>query len=370
MSAKKDNNRMVDMLERMGMIKKTDDEGLELDQSLFEPKVETVQRAAPVAAERVVPSSPTAPVVPKSFLDERPQKSAATAVPVPPTPSDAPVAPVTPSPAPVARTAPAAPPVAPPTPGPAPVAAAPRPAPPALPVAEPPAARPAAVFTPPPVFAPAASVAPPAVQASPVMPPFVAPAPTPVQNVPYISPEMEKSMYSHLSVSSTFTFDKKGGGATASSLSDSFWDDVAPQQESVDLFLEIEELYNQFHMKTSGVDTVYLIEEYIKTLPDSLPAELRRSIIMRIVQASGFDFDKLLSDGIDRVSKLNDYAAVFSSKTDEIVSSQNNTIAELERQIELVRASINERKNLHKKQFLVIENEAQRLKEILDFITK
>lgn len=159
-------------------------------------------------------------------------------------------------------------------------------------------------------------------------------------------------------------------GSSLSSLGDGFWDDAPSEPEAVERFMEIDALYDLFQMKADGVDTVYLLEEYIKTLPDSLPADLRRNIIVRIVQASGFDFDRLLSDGIDRVSKLNDYAAEFAARTDAIVTRQNETIADFERQIELVRAVISERKNLHKKQFLNIENEAQRLKKILDFITK
>ena len=184
--------------------------------------------------------------------------------------------------------------------------------------------------------------------------PETTPEPAPV----FSAPEKEKYAYTTPSVS------------PLSSLSDTFWDDAPAEPEAVERYLEIDELYHLFQMKVGGIDTVYLLEEYIKTLPDSLPADLRRSIIVRIVQASGFDFDKLLSDGIDRVSKLNDYAADFATRTDVIVTQQNETISELERQIELVRAVISERKNLHKKQFLSIESEAQRLKKILDFITK
>lgn len=228
-----------------------------------------------------------------------------------------------------------------------------------------------------PTTAPPVAAAQPAISAqtaAPVRAPYTA-AP---QALPQTAPppaaapglsDVEK--YTHLSaVAGSNAYDWKPV-ATNSALGDNFWNDEAPaDQATIDQYLEIHQLYDMFHMKVGGVDSVYLLEEYIKTLPDSLPAELRRSIIMRIVQASGFDFDRLLSDGIDRVSKLNDYAAEFASHTDGVVNQQNGIIAELERQIEMVRGVINERINLHKKQFLTIENEAQRLKEILDFITK
>ncbi|MDR1669936.1 MAG: hypothetical protein LBR76_08260 [Oscillospiraceae bacterium] len=145
-----------------------------------------------------------------------------------------------------------------------------------------------------------------------------------------------------------------------------FWE----EPNTADRYLDMDQLYGTFHMKTSGIDTIYLIESYISTLPETLPAELRRSIILKIINASGFDFDQLLNDGIDRVSQLNDYSAKFASRTEEIVERHNVEIDALERQIQQIREAINERKNLHKRQFLTIESEAQRLKDVLDFITK
>ncbi len=150
----------------------------------------------------------------------------------------------------------------------------------------------------------------------------------------------------------------------------SFWDDTNTVSADTDKFMDIDELYRAFDMKTRGTDTIYLVEEYMRTLPDSLPAESRRAIIMKIVGASGFDFDKLLGDGIDRVAKLNEYAATFAQQTEKIVARHNTEMEALEKQIQRVRELIGERKNLHKKQFLAIETEAQRLKEVLDFITK
>ncbi|MCL1819064.1 MAG: hypothetical protein FWG36_00245 [Oscillospiraceae bacterium] len=150
----------------------------------------------------------------------------------------------------------------------------------------------------------------------------------------------------------------------------SFWDDSPALSTDTDKFMEVEEIYRALSMKIGGTDTIYLIEEYMKTLPDSLPAESRRAIIMKIVGASGFDFDRLLNDGIERVTKLNEYAATFAQQTDKIVARHNGELDALEKQIQRVRELIGERKNLHKKQFLSIENEAQRLKEVLDFVTK
>ncbi|GHU93720.1 hypothetical protein FACS1894208_03630 [Clostridia bacterium] len=138
----------------------------------------------------------------------------------------------------------------------------------------------------------------------------------------------------------------------------------------VDRFMEVAALYGAFSMKTAGTDTIYLIEEYMKSLPDSLPAESRRAIIMKLIGASGFNFDGLLGDGIDRVNKLNEYASQFAQRTDDYVAQRNAELDALDQQMQQIRGMIDKRRTLHKQQFFVIETEAQRLKEILDFITK
>ena len=193
----------------------------------------------------------------------------------------------------------------------------------------------------------------------PVPPPALPPQPAPPPATVPIPPMIKIDRLEKL----------QGAGEKVSDLS-SFWDNTPVPAPEPDRFMDIEELYHSFGMKLIGTDTIYLMEEYIKTLPESLPVELRRSIILKIVAASGFDFDKLLNDGIDRVSRLNDYSGTFAQHTEAAVNKLGEEIAALETQIAELQDAINERKNLHKRQFLAIENEGQRLKEILDFITK
>ena len=136
-----------------------------------------------------------------------------------------------------------------------------------------------------------------------------------------------------------------------------------------DRYLDISELYNVLSLETNRKDTVYLIEEYLKTLPESLPDESRREIIERIVAASGFDYDLLMGDGVLRVKMLKDYAGRFAQYTDDYVAARNAELNELEQQSMRIRRLIENRRDLHKKQFFAIEAEAQRLKDILTFIS-
>jgi len=136
-----------------------------------------------------------------------------------------------------------------------------------------------------------------------------------------------------------------------------------------DRYLDVEELYEVLSLKLKRTDTVYLIEEYLKTLPDSLPDQSRRDIVEKIVTASGFDYDLLMGDGVMRVKMLKEYAERFALYTEEYINARNAELSALEQQILTIRRLIENRRDLHKKQFFAIEAEAQRLKEILTFIS-
>ena len=136
-----------------------------------------------------------------------------------------------------------------------------------------------------------------------------------------------------------------------------------------DRYLDVDDLYDALALKSKKTETIYLVEEYIKTLPDSLPDESRREIVGRIVAASGFDYDLLMGDGVLRVKMLKEYAERFARHTDDYISARQAELDEFDQQILRVRRLIENRRELHKKQFYSIEAEAQRLKEILTFIT-
>ena len=141
------------------------------------------------------------------------------------------------------------------------------------------------------------------------------------------------------------------------------------EDDYTDKYLEIDDLYEVLSLKSKRTDTIYLVEEYLKSLPESLPDESRREIVSKIVAASGFDYDLLMGDGVLRVKMLKEYAERFAGHTDDYVAARQAELEELDQQILRVRKLIDNRRELHKKQFFAIEKEAQRLKDILTFIS-
>jgi len=136
-----------------------------------------------------------------------------------------------------------------------------------------------------------------------------------------------------------------------------------------DRFLGTEELYEALALRSRKTESIYLIEEYLQTLPDSLPDASRREIVNKLISASGFDYDLLMGDGVLRVKMLKEYAERFARHTDDYIAARQAELDEMDQQILRTRRLIENRKDLHKKQFFSIEAEAQRLKEILTFIS-
>jgi len=142
-----------------------------------------------------------------------------------------------------------------------------------------------------------------------------------------------------------------------------------PYENYTERYLDIDSLYEALALRSKRTDTIYLVEEYLKTLPDSLPDESRRDIVSKIIAASGFDYDLLTGDGVLRVKMLKDYAERFAQYTEDYVTARQTELEDLEQQMIRVRRLIENRRELHKRQFFAIEAEAQRLKELLTFIT-
>jgi len=148
----------------------------------------------------------------------------------------------------------------------------------------------------------------------------------------------------------------------------------APEREPTpenytDRYLNTEELYDALAMRSKKTDSIYLIEDYLDTLPGSLPDVQRRDIVNKLIAASGFDYDLLMGDGVLRVKLLKEYAERFARHTDDYIAARQAEIDELDKQILRSRKLIENRRDLHKKQFFSIEAEAQRLKDILTFIS-
>jgi hypothetical protein len=338
MPEKQNNNKIMAMLERRGIIRKAEDDLPETDSSdklprsepdikaLFDPPADDSLKVTP-AARQPIPGMPT-PIFPSEKPESAPLEQSGLDDSFK-TKQEMPVTIEEPEPSGFTEVLKPEPPevIAPPRPEPPEVMAPPRPEPPEAAAAPPPRPEPQEVAEPPkpaPVFGnlnPFRSAA--AFEEKPPAPP--------------VQPAVAER---------------------------------APQPENyTDRYLNTDELYDALALRSKKTDTIYLIEEYLQTLPASLPDTSRREIVGKLLAASGFDYDLLMGDGVLRVKMLKEYAERFARHTDDYIAARQAELDEYDQQILRTRRLIENRKELHKKQFFSIEAEAQRLKDILTFIS-
>ena len=195
-------------------------------------------------------------------------------------------------------------------------------------------------------------------------PPPPPPVPTPATPAPPPPEPVKTSPFSGLNLF------KNGGSSSDAPASEPVAREEQQRPDNyTDRYLNVNELYDALALRSKKTDTIYLIEEYLQTLPDSLPDSQRRDIVGKLLASSGFDFDLLMGDGVLRVKMLKEYAERFARHTDDYIAARQSELDELDQQMQRTRRLIENRKELHKKQFFTIEAEAQRLKEILTFIS-
>jgi hypothetical protein len=133
-------------------------------------------------------------------------------------------------------------------------------------------------------------------------------------------------------------------------------------------FLGVDEIYGRLQLDYDKRKSIFMVNEFLSALPDSLPTDVRRKSVRDIITASGIDINNLIDDAFRRLDALNTVLESQMNKTEEIIANNNRAIAELENQIMEIRKKITERKKMQEDQKSAIEYENQRINYIVQFI--
>lgn len=139
-------------------------------------------------------------------------------------------------------------------------------------------------------------------------------------------------------------------------------------QSTKETLLKTDEIYDKFNVNSSGVNTLFIIENFTKALPDYLPIEVKRDSVLNIISSSGMKLENLLVDGNDKLKCLKKFSEKLSKDTKDIVLKYENEIKILNEKINIYNQSIEDRKNLQDEQLAVIEYETQKINNIIQFI--
>ena len=126
--------------------------------------------------------------------------------------------------------------------------------------------------------------------------------------------------------------------------------------------LTIEQIYEYLkldHLATTN--TVFLLENLIKALPEELPEFVKKTTVDNIIQASAMDLPKLLEDGHIRLDSIKQFCADYTRiNSSEIASLKSAIIADYHQQIKHRETLISEETSL-------IQTEQNRIQSIMEF---
>ncbi len=143
---------------------------------------------------------------------------------------------------------------------------------------------------------------------------------------------------------------------------------VLTNENKFDKHMTVTEIYQTQNMKTDSWNTIFIIDEFLKALPQYLPDSVKRQSVTDIIISSGMQLDKLIHDGKERLTLLQNYLEQFSINNNKAIQEYEKDIERLTKQINQLNESITGIKRLQDTQKATIEYETQKITNIIDFV--
>lgn len=144
--------------------------------------------------------------------------------------------------------------------------------------------------------------------------------------------------------------------------------DVLIESYEKNKYVTVEEIYRSKSLDKDVKLTVFIVEVFMKALPENLPMDIKKKSILNILDASGMKKEELLNDAYVRIDALNTVLEETVAKTAEMRDNNDKTIAELTERIEMLKRASEDRAEFEDKQTTTVEYEIQRIINIVDSI--
>jgi hypothetical protein len=131
---------------------------------------------------------------------------------------------------------------------------------------------------------------------------------------------------------------------------------------------DIKEIYNIYNLRIDGINTIFIIENFLKALPEYLPEDVKRQSLFDIIASSGMNIENLISDGSERLKSLNSFFDQFSTNTNKNIQEREKDIEILVKKINQCKVEIDGLKQLRDTQKATIDYETQKVSNILHFV--
>lgn len=132
--------------------------------------------------------------------------------------------------------------------------------------------------------------------------------------------------------------------------------------------LSIEEIYRNARLSGDMKKTIFMVDVFLKALPENLPIDIKRESVSNILNVSSIKLEELLTDAYQRMDALNTVLENTVQTTEEIVGRNEASIRELENRIEDLKKVSETRRKFQEDQNTMIEYEVQKIINIVEFI--
>ena len=135
-----------------------------------------------------------------------------------------------------------------------------------------------------------------------------------------------------------------------------------------DKLLNLDEIYKELHLdQIATTDTVFLLENLIKALPEELPEFVKKTTVNNIIQASAMNLPKLLEDGNARLKSLKQFSIDYTHANSEEISALKSEITRLSAIVADYHQQIKHKETLISDETNLIQTEQNRIQAILEF---
>ncbi|GCD10083.1 hypothetical protein [Clostridium tagluense] len=132
----------------------------------------------------------------------------------------------------------------------------------------------------------------------------------------------------------------------------------------------IDEIYSLHGLENSNINTVFMLQNLINALPQSLPKDVVKQSVINIINASNVDLNQLLSDGEKRLEILGKVKDGYYNQTNMRIVEYKKEIAKLSSLISNCQEQIKTKESMVEEQLYLIKCEAQKIDGIIDFFPK
>lgn len=134
--------------------------------------------------------------------------------------------------------------------------------------------------------------------------------------------------------------------------------------------MTVTQIYSSFGIKNSSINTVYMLENFINALPQTLPKDVLKQSVINIMEASNINLNELVYDGEQRLKALEEVLTGYHSETNRKISEYKEEIDRLNALINNCQKQIELKEAILEDQTYMIKCEAEKIDGIIGYFSK